>query len=190
MKKLIFITSITILGIVLLLTGCASAIRYDGPYEGRVIDADTGEPIEGVVVLGVWNTETPTPAGAVHHYYDATETVTDRNGDFKIKGLGLLVLSDVIPMDVLIFKAGYEYLGLGPWSGLKKSYLTSKKIKWDGEKAIIPLKKLTMEERRKNVPPLPPGEAPYEKIKRMLEEYNKNSRELGLGIIDMWRDMR
>ena len=166
------------------------AARIDGPYDGRVIDADTGRPIEGVVVLGTWDRETPTPAGAVHHYYDATETVTDKNGEFKIKGFGLLILSDVIPMDVLIFKAGYEYWGLGPWSGLKKGYLSSKKVRWEGKKAIIPLRKLTREERRKNVPPLPPGEAPYKKVKLMLAEYNKNSKELGLGIIDMWRDMR
>jgi hypothetical protein len=39
--------------------GCAYPIRYDGPYEGRVIEAETKQPIEGVVVLGVWYKEEP-----------------------------------------------------------------------------------------------------------------------------------
>ena len=152
MKKIIFMPLLNIM-VIMLFAGCASAIRYDGPYQGRVIDADTGEPIEGVVVLGVWSSETPTVAGAVHHYYDAKETVTDKNGDFTLAGQGLLILSNVTPMNVLIFKAGYEYWGLGPWSGLKKGYLSSKKIKWEGEKAIIPLMKLTLEERKKQGTP-------------------------------------
>lgn len=131
------------------------------------------------------------PRGATHSFYDAQETVTDKNGNFHIEGMGLKILINVTPMDVLIFKAGYEYLG-SPWESLKKSkYLIEKrKIKWEGNKAIIPLKKLTREERRKNIPPLPPGKAPYDKIKVMLDEYNKNSKELGLGIIDVWRDMK
>ena len=179
MKKGILVVFISILGL-FYIPSCYAA-RIDGPYEGRVIDADTGKPIEGVVVLGTWSEETPTPAGAVHRYYDAMETVTDKNGDFKIKGLGLLVLCNVVPMDVLIFKAGYEYLG-SPWESLKKSkYLIEKKnIKWEGERAIIPLKKLTMEERKKQGSPDFPSEAPEDKIKLILKEINKDRIERGL----------
>lgn len=109
---------ITVLCFHLILLSSCYAARIDGPYRGRVIDADTREPIEGVVVLGTWDRETPTVAGAVHKYYDATETVTDKNGEFEIKGLGVLVMSNIIPMDVFIFKAGYEY-DSGSWIGLK-----------------------------------------------------------------------
>lgn len=211
MRKILLIFILT--SLVMSVTSCygVAVIRKDGPYEGRIIDADTGQPIEGVVVLGEWSTEIITPGGATHNFYNAQETVTDKNGEFSIEGLGLKILSNVTPMDVLIFKAGYEYIGMGPWKGLKYRgwkgneesydpvlktkvikpvYDPKKKIKWEGNKAIIPLKKLTMEERRKNIPPLPSGEAPYKKIKLMLNEYNKNSKELGLGIIDVWRDMR
>lgn len=160
--------------LLILLAGCAYGVRYDGPYEGRIVDADTGQPIEGVVVLGVWNKEIITPGGATNNFYDAMETVTDNAGNFSIKGLGLLVMSNVIPMDVLIFKAGYEYIGLWPWVGLKsrgwkgyeesydnvKNIKVSKavydpkiKVKWEGEKVIIPLKKLTIEERKKRDTP-------------------------------------
>ncbi|MFZ3136137.1 MAG: carboxypeptidase-like regulatory domain-containing protein [Thermodesulfovibrionales bacterium] len=182
MRKILLIFILT--SLVMSATSCYgfAVIRKDGPYEGRVIDADTGEPIEGVVVLGKWSTEIITPGGATHNFYDAQETVTDKNGEFSIEGLGLKILSNVIPMDVLIFKAGYEYES-GSWSSLKKY---AKKIKWEGNKAIIPLRKLTMEERRKRRPPIPPTEAPLKKIRLMLEEINKNEIELGAEPYDIW----
>ncbi len=194
--------------------GCAySFIEYDGTYKGKVIDADTREPIEGVVVLGTWYREYPTAAGAVHKFYDAKETVTDKNGEFEIPGVGLVLrmwpLPGIEPMYVMIFKAGYEY-DSGTWRGLKsrgwkgeyeESYdpvLKTKvkkpifdpkrKVKWEGKKAIIPLRKLTMEERRRRIPsPDVPTEAPLKKVRLMLKEINKEDVELGLEAIDIWR---
>jgi hypothetical protein len=167
---------------------CAHGMRYDGPYSGHVIDADTGAPIEGVVVLGVWNTEKATPGGAVHDFYDARETTTDKNGDFKIPGMGFKILSNVTPMDVLIFKAGYEHIGLHPWASLKEDLILRKKIKWEGKKAIIPIKKLTLEERKKKGDPdYPPMDTPKEKIKLILKEINKDRKERGLDTVELGR---
>lgn len=155
------------------LTSCYAA-RIDGPYEGKVIDADTGQPIEGVVVLGTWSTETITPGGGTHEFYDAQETVTDKNGEFKIKGLDLKVLSNVAPMDIFIFKSGYTY-ERGSWTSLKEF---AKEIKWEGNKAIIPLKKLTIGDRKRRMSI--PYAAPEKKMKLMLEEIHKERREIGL----------
>lgn len=199
--KNLFMATIFCITTVTLISSCYG-VRHDGPYRGRVIDADTREPLEGVVVLGTWDREIITPGGAVHKYYNAMETVTDKNGDFEIKGLGLLVLNNVIPMDVLIFKAGYEY-DSGSWKGLKsrgwkgseESYdpdLKSKvtrpvfdqkmKVIWAGDRAIIPLRKLTMEERRKSAtfPPAPSIQAPEEKVRIMMDEIQKERKERGL----------
>lgn len=183
MRKRILILILTLF--VLYVTSCYgfAVILKDGPYDGRVIDVDSGEPIEGVVVLGVWNTEIVTPGGATHNFYNAQETVSDKNGDFRIKGMGFKILSNITPMDVLIFKAGYEFES-GSWSSLKKY---AKRIKWDGNRAIIPLRKLTMEERRKRRPPIPPTEAPLKNIRQILEEINKNEIELGAEPYDIWR---
>lgn len=159
--------------------GCVQYVaRYDGPYEGKVIDAETRAPIEKVVVLGVWYKEVPTVAGAVSSYYDARETITDSNGDFKIPGKGLKILSDVGVMNVLIFKAGYEYIGLGTWEAFKED--PTFKVQWEGEKAIIPLRKLTIEERKKQGSPDYPSEAAEQKIRLMLIEINKDRTERGL----------
>ncbi|RJQ45226.1 MAG: hypothetical protein C4538_08790 [Nitrospiraceae bacterium] len=175
MKRFIFL----LIGISLCLSSCAYAIRYDGPYEGRVIDAETGKRIEGVVILGVWYKEQPTVAGAVSSYYDAKETVTDKNGEFRIEGLGLKMFSYVGMMRFMIFKAGYMHL-YGPWESLKESDYYKKMVKWEGKKVIIPLRTLTLDERRMSSTFPHHPEAPEEKIKIMMEEIQKERKERGL----------
>ncbi len=100
---------VKILSILLLIsvTGCIPAytIRYDETFSGKVVDAETGEPVEGAVVLGVWYVSMIYGS----KYYDARETVTDKNGEFSIHGKGLRIMSNLEPMDILIFKAGYKY---------------------------------------------------------------------------------
>lgn len=199
---------LAIICLTVFLPGCAHPLRYDGPYKGRVIDSDTREPIEGVVILGTWYTEHFSPAGPTHDFYDAKETVTDKNGEFSISGKGLRILSNLDPMNVLIFKAGYEYLE-SPWVGLKsvgwkgieesydpvkktkvlkRLYDPKKKVAWDGDKAIIPLRKLTIEERKKRLgPPSPPSEASFEKVRLMLKEIEKDDIERGLPPRKIWK---
>ena len=171
---------IVLIYLLLFLPTSCYPVRYDGPYRGKIVDAETAQPIESVVVLGTWSKELPTPAGAVSSYYDAMETVTDKNGEFEIPGLGLKILSNVTPMNILIFKAGYEYIGLWPWESFKEDESLKKKVIWEGKKAIISLRRLTMEERMKKRSPDYPSEAPKEKIKFMLNEINKDRTERGL----------
>lgn len=161
--------------------------RYDRTFYGRVVDAETGEPIEGTVVLGTWYSEFPGIAGAGKKFYDARETVTDKNGEFSIPGKGIRVMGNLKPMRVMIFKAGYNYVE-GTWKSFKESFYYKDKVKWEGSKAIIPLKKLTMEERRKELgPPDPPDEAPLKKVILMLREIDKDRIEQGLDTRGIWR---
>ena len=50
-----------------------------GPYRGRVIDAETKQPLEGAVVLAVWENKTPGVAGYGYSYLDSEEVLTDEN---------------------------------------------------------------------------------------------------------------
>ena len=161
--------------------GCCftPAVFLTRTCDGRIVDADTGAPIEGVVVLGVcyresfiWATDT------VNEFCGARETMTDKNGDFVIRGT-----------DITAFKAGYKYIffdplhkkGDGKWMG----------VKWEGNKPIIPLKKLTMEERRRQgTPPAPPFDAPFEKVKLYLKERNKDRIDRGLKPLTLWGGVR
>ena len=182
------IRSLVLLSILLLLSSsCCYPLRYDGPYKGKVIDAETGKPIEGVVVLGVWYKEIATPAGGVSSYYDAAETVTDKNGEFEIRGLGLKILTNVGPMDVLIFKAGYQYIGMGPWESFKEDEILRRRVQWEVNRAIIRLKRLTIEGRKRQGSPDFPSEAPRHKIREILEEINKDRNERGLKSVGIGR---
>lgn len=159
----------------------AAIFRYDGPYEGKVVDADTGEPIQGAVVLGVWNRIHPNVAGWNTEFYDAVETVTDKNGDFYIKGLGILLLSNIDKMNVLIFKAGYDHLGYGPWKSFRVDYLLKQKIAWKEDKAIIPIKKLTKEQSKEFGAPSRPN-IPEFKMRLLTNEINIWRKEQGFEI--------
>ena len=164
--------------IVSLQTGCLYVARYDGPYNGKVVDQETREPIEGAVVLGTWYTETPTLAGAVHYYYDAREALTDKKGEFSIPGQGLRIMSRLLPMSVLIFKAGYQYIGSVSWGSIKIAY--SEEIKWEGDKPIFPLKKLTMEERKKQH--ADKETIPDNKQRLLIKELNNEYRAIGTSL--------
>ncbi len=67
-----------------MLSGCAVTNKF-GPYMGKVVDAETKEPIEGAVVFMEVTTVTGTLAGAAHHYAGFQEALTDGNGEFHIE---------------------------------------------------------------------------------------------------------
>jgi len=67
-------------------------VRYDGPYKGKVDRRPIRAADRGSGRSGVWYKVAATVAGGVSSYYDAQETVTDKNGEFEIKGLGLKIL--------------------------------------------------------------------------------------------------
>ena len=55
-----------------------------GPYKGRVVDSETGRPLEGAVVLAVWNLNVPVIVDTVDVFLDAEEVLTDGNGRFAV----------------------------------------------------------------------------------------------------------
>lgn len=180
MKKIILIFIALIF-----LQGCMYAVRYDETYRGKIVDAKTGEPIEGVVVLGTWSVLHPGLAGGSHSFYDARETVTDKNGGFEIHGMGLRILSNLEPMDVLVFKTGYTYekVSMDP-----EYYYLHDWIKLEDGRLIIPLRKLTIEERKKRRSlPYISHEAPLEKVILMLKEIDKANIEQGLDTRGIWK---
>ena len=170
---------VVILGLILvLLFVVVYPPRYEDTYRGQVVEAETGAPIAGAVVLGVWDREYLTVAGGVDRFYKAREVLTDANGDFTLPGMGLLVMSNIVPANIVIFKAGYEYLGPYYWETLTIDEVVRKRVRWEGDKAIIPLKKPTLEERKKRFTGLA-GSFPQEKQKLLIRELNKEDVELG-----------
>jgi len=158
-------------------TGCTSTLRIDGPYEGKVIDAETNQPIEGAVVHATWF---KAYFGGGSEYYGSYEILTDKKGEFKIPGQGVLILSNVAEMMPVIFKAGYSKLpGIFYWSGLRSR--SPDLVSWEGGKVTIKLKRLTLEERRKRSV-WGPVDVPNKDEKLCEREADREAIELGKGL--------
>ena len=99
------------------LPACAGPTTYSAEaIEARVVDADTKQPLEGVVVVAHWVLE-----GGIHvdRVGDLMilESVTDKEGKFIFSAWGPIrhwKSSRLTYMDpeILIFRSGYEYLRL------------------------------------------------------------------------------
>jgi len=80
----------------LMLTWCAAAVAQTGqplephlngpggPYRGRVLDAETGKPLAGVVVVAVWRRDRIMPFHSRSEHYAAREALTNADGEFVI----------------------------------------------------------------------------------------------------------
>ena len=84
-------------------TGCA------GTLKGQVLDAQTGQPIEGAVVLGVWTKYSGLPGLQYGELAGVKETETDVDGRFVLETAGSLGAEEA----VTIYKSGYV-----AWSNL------------------------------------------------------------------------
>jgi len=105
--------------LVLFLIGSAGEVQpawADGPYRGKVIDAETKEPIEGAVVVTVWMRRVFNPVEGQEKFAEAKEALTDKNGKFVIPGYTwtsmFIDFIGVQPPRIYVFKAGY---GDFPW---------------------------------------------------------------------------
>jgi len=100
---------------VLALNACGSPYYTADPIEAWVVDAETGQPIEGAVVTANWQLVAASfdTGGRKLRQLKVMETVTDKNGRFTFPGftklnLSLNELRDEDPQ-ILIFKSGYRY---------------------------------------------------------------------------------
>jgi hypothetical protein len=160
--------------VIFCLGGCVSYLAYEGAYEGKVIDRESGKPIEGAVVHGVWYKSYPGSGGATPPIYDSREVLTGTDGRFVIQGQGALVLSNLQLMDITVIKAGYTQINPSTWgvSGTPD-------IEWQGETAIIKLRSMTLEtrkQRRFTMPVLDDAN----KMRLLTRECDKERTELGL----------
>lgn len=80
-----------------------------GPYLGKVVDAETGLPIKGAIVVVSWGKSTPTPAGAVSGFIEAAMCETGDTGEYHIQArmaaIGLFSYVDGITF--IVYQSGY-----------------------------------------------------------------------------------
>ena len=111
-RKTLYLTVAILFLITTNVMGADFLYHSDGPYSGKVVDLETGEPIEGAVVAATWS--------LTHRFCDAKETVTDKNGKFILpKGscFSFWPFTEIDPARVVVFKPGllgYPPLGASP----------------------------------------------------------------------------
>ena len=175
MKRLIVLVFITVV-ILCLGIGCGVVKHYPS-YYGKVIDAETKEPLEGAAVLAVYYTEKPSPGGPVSFYREAQETVTDKNGEFTIPSITFTTFKFFeffrkYPL-FTIFKPGYgafpDHKDVKPRSLPAKQY------------TIIELPRLkTREERIRYSGCLPSDDVPKTKYKNLFRLIQEERKTLGI----------
>ncbi|HEY3178065.1 MAG TPA: carboxypeptidase-like regulatory domain-containing protein, partial [Casimicrobiaceae bacterium] len=79
----------------LALNACGSPYYTSDPIEAWVVDAETGQPIEGAVVTANWQLVgfTLDTGGRKGGQLEVMETITDANGRFYFRGFTKLNLS-------------------------------------------------------------------------------------------------
>jgi hypothetical protein len=104
---------------VMSLPACATTY-YAKPTAATVVDAETGEPLEGVNVVAHWAVLSVTGRGAGD--LELTEAVTDKEGKFYIPGWGPKSLDSDLPRGsrlgkdapaLTFFKSGYLVRSVG-----------------------------------------------------------------------------
>jgi len=91
----------------------ASWLIYHKPeFRGKVVDLETDEPIEGVVVVAIYKKKTLNPpveayVSSIH----AQEALTDKNGEFRIPPYTTMInpFSSSYDVEFIIFKPGYVW---------------------------------------------------------------------------------
>lgn len=184
MRKLI--KTITIAGSLLFLIFFQVDLAIaDGPYRGKVIDAETKEPIEGAVVLGVWRKQ---PLLAFHPKYifkETKEVLTDKDGEFVLPGY-TNIPSIIDPMSsnrirIYIYKPGYGSFPRHQISPDPKQSHPDKLRPFETH-ALVELPRLKTREERLRVQECPAGDIPDEKLTNWIRLMNIESQNLGLKV--------
>ena len=103
-----------LLGAVLLLVLPALGARAEevwGPFRGKVIDAETGQPLPGVVVLAFWLERWNALIETHTRFYDAREVLTGPDGTFEIPRLPrpLWPFRRIDSPSIRLFAPGYGF---------------------------------------------------------------------------------
>jgi hypothetical protein len=97
--------------LLLVLAGLAGAAEAAGPWRATIVDAETGQPLEGAVVVAAFTKYSHHLAGtAGGEYYGSDEVVTGPDGRFEIPARNLwnpIRIFTEVRMELTVVKPGY-----------------------------------------------------------------------------------
>jgi len=160
--------------------------RPRGPYRGRVVDADSGRPIAGAVVVAHWAREAVYPLQVMIVSHAVRETVTRADGTWVLE-------ADVIEREAatrrlrrpsfVIFAPGY---GAFPWRQASPTGVLDGLFEGAGSTvALRPLHDRRERERQAAwLSPFDWTDAPFRDLPEYTRLVNEELRQLGLPILE------
>ena len=161
-------------------------------YRATIVDEETGQPLQGVVIVAVWNRRYNSLGGwAGGGYYASEESETGPDGKFVLKGHATWTLLPLITAiqgpEFTFYKPGYDtvwgFQGSSSWPTdvfEQQARVEEEWKKFRGQGTVITLPRLkTYEERLKGLPDIR-GDVPREKIPKLLQAVERERAALGL----------
>ena len=128
-----------------------------GPWQAQLVDAETKQPLEGVVVLAWWTQSVRSFGGPSEDYRDSQEVLTDKDGRFTIAPRWFWSLNPLVffrgPF-VAMFKPGYGdfrwpgYEGSETWPKEKRKSLQTAAQLLELEGIVLEMSRLQTVEQR------------------------------------------
>lgn len=176
--------------------GSGWLIYHERSFKGRVIDAETKEPIEGAVVVAQYHSNVLGPTGSHTTLIDVQEALTDSKGEFFIPSKTRMISPISVGDDTsfLVWKPGYTRKDI--WGGYffakepgtieNRPTHTDKGLELKPARiGIAELAKLKTKEERLKGMPSPVGDLD-KKQTNLIKAINEERRYLGVrGILEI-----
>lgn len=162
-----------------------------GPWQAQILDAENGRPLEGVIVLALWEKRTFAWPHPDRGYHDLDEVVSDKDGRVVIPAR---VVASRHPFQITLgplltlFKPGYgtwHFEGMpeawreDPTTARHKSDASWYRFSHGGVVMVMPRAKTSQERKEIIRVVFPSPDVPSEKYPRFLAAYNQERVSLG-----------
>jgi len=189
-RKRYWLTALLLLSLAVAAGWWFRPLPLSGPWRAQIVDAETGQPIEGVIVLAVWDKRTFAWPHPDRHYHDSEEVVSDKDGRVVISAR---LVTSRHPFEVYIgprltiFKAGYRgwrFQGTPPSPGedleaaRRRSEENRERFSHGGVVIVMEPAK-NRDERKAALDRIIPVEIPPNQYQRLLAAYDKERVNLG-----------
>lgn len=154
-------------------------------YRGRVVDAETGQPLEGAVFVIVWNKKLIVTMNGSRTFHSAKEAMTDEKGEFSVGGSPGIDWNPftyvVEDPSIAIFMPGH---GPFPRGHVREVSPVETEKAMRGTGAVIKLPRLKSQQEMRQYGGLGglgiPSDTPYEKIPNLIRLINIHRKLAGV----------
>lgn len=168
-------------------------IYCESAFQGKVIDAETKEPIEGAVVVAIYNVREYGIAESGSSTADAKEVLTDKSGSFYIPPhtfLHIYPFAKGATTTFIVFKAGYasiselnltDILATDIGKEIESPWIYNQDLKFIFAPRLIGLPRVSNREERLKAIPGSPGFTSSKELPLLYKAINEENKNFGLG---------